>query len=482
MSKPRVRFAPSPSGSLHIGNLRTALFNWLFARRSGGSFILRIEDTDVERSRATHEAEIISSLKRLGLEWDEGPDIGGPFEPYRQSGRGERHAKALEALKEAGAVYPCFCSPDELEAERKALIAAGKPPRYQGKCRNLTATEREKMFAGKGPPSYRFKVEGDAVEFLDGVRGHVSFQTRDIGDFIVTRSSGSASFYLATAVDDLDMKITDVIRGEDHLSNTPEQMLIMRALGKEPPRYHHLSIILDVDGKKLSKRGGALDVAYLLDSGYTPEAVTTAVAMLGWSGVAGDSPESLESMAEKFDIAKVSKAPCRFDEARLDHLNARALKDMPPEKAFAVIGPLLKHSGFPFESFSDDQALRIASAVVDTIHAPSQAPAIAELFTRLPEPDEGALSALSGKEAQDTLIALERALEKTDCLDDEAFHAVIESVSSATGLKGGKLLKPVRAAITGRTKGPGLADLFVILGKEETLNRIRKTLSMLAKK
>jgi len=476
-SETRVRFAPSPTGALHIGNLRTALFNWLYAKKNNGAFILRIEDTDAERF--DHEAEngIMSSLRRLGLVWSEGPDVGGQYAPYRQSQRKERYKAALNRLVETNAVYPCFCSPEELEAERKALMAAGKPPRYQGKCKGLTNEERSVAMEKKGPPSYRFRAEGDAVEFMDGVRGPISFQTDDIGDFIVVRSDGAAAFHLASAVDDIDMRITDVIRGEDHLSNTPMQILIARALGAEPPRYHHLSIILDRENKKLSKRTGSLDVAGLLESGYVPEAINTAVAMLGWSGVSGDEPEELEAMAARFDLSKVSKAPCHFDPDRLDHINAKAMNALDAERLLKLFTPALKAAGFPFESFDNPSLLKIAASIRDTIHSPAQAPQIAEMFVRPLPPDGDAVETLSKPEANAVLEALADSLSNVDRLDDEAFRAVIQSTASAAGVKGKSLYHPIRAAVTGRTSGPQLADIFAVAGKDEIIRRVQTYLA-----
>ncbi|MGK7346707.1 MAG: glutamate--tRNA ligase [Candidatus Nitrospinota bacterium M3_3B_026] len=475
MTAPRTRFAPSPTGSLHVGNLRTALFNWLYAKGRGGSFILRIEDTDRERSDPEAEQGIIATLKRLGLDWDEGPDIGGPHGPYRQSGRREKYENAARTLLDRGAAYPCYCSVEELEKLRLAQIAAGQPPRYTGECARLTEKERDELSRKKGPPAWRFRAGTGSVEFHDGVRGYVSFEAEDMGDFIIARSDGSAAYYLASIVDDLDMGVTDVIRGEDHLANTPKQILIARALGGEPPRYHHLSLVLDEKGRKFSKRVESLNIARLLDSGYLPSAINTAVAMLGWSGVEGDGPESLEEMAARFDIAKVSRAPCHFDMARLDHINSRALKTLDAAGFLEALRPPLEKAGFPFEKFSDNDLLKMAEALRDSVHEPKQAVDYASQFAGSGAPDSGAAKALSG--ALEIIEAAREAVGRVPALDEDSFDGVIEFIFSATAAPKGKIYKPLRAAVTGRTKGPALADIFSALGRDEVLRRLDERIS-----
>ncbi|MDH5639426.1 MAG: glutamate--tRNA ligase, partial [Nitrospinota bacterium] len=287
----RVRFAPSPTGPLHVGGARVALFNWLFARRVGGKFILRIEDTDAARSTPEYEAKIIKSLRRLGLTWDEGPDIGGPCGPYRQIERHAAYQDVAERLAAKGITYPCYCSEEELEKERKQMISRRLAPRYSGKCRAISSEARTQKEAEGIRPATRFIMpEGETIHIKDEIRGGVTFETSDLGDFIIVRSDGSASFLLASAVDDAQMGISHIIRGEDHLSNTPRQMMIIRALGGAPPHYAHLPMVLDEKGKKLSKRVGATDILELLDSGHAPEAINTAMAMLGWAGVDGSEP------------------------------------------------------------------------------------------------------------------------------------------------------------------------------------------------
>ncbi|VAX18544.1 Glutamyl-tRNA synthetase @ Glutamyl-tRNA(Gln) synthetase [hydrothermal vent metagenome] len=472
MAKTRVRFAPSPTGVLHVGTARTALYNYLFAKKTGGKFILRIEDTDKERSTADSETKLIESLKRLEIRWDEGPDIGGKFGPYRQSEKFDRYRKVTNDLVEAGAAYPCYCALEELEAERKALQAANKPPRYSGKCRSLSDSERELKEKTGAKPAYRFKVTGREVTFKDGVRGEVSFKTKDIGDFIITRPDGSAAYYLASSVDDIDMEITDVIRGEDHLSNTPKQILIMRAMGAEPPRFCHLPIILGADGHKLSKRSGAADVTSLLDAGYLPSALNTAMAMLGWSKVTGNRAEPLESMARIFDITDVSRSPARYDEARLDNINQKALKALPVKKLIEALKPSLEAIKFPFDNFDEESLFKIVDATRDAMGKPQDAADQMIQFARLSVPEGVAKEIVDSPEFKIVANALLARLEENNSVGENEYKAVIESVSSKTGLKGRKLFQPLRVAVTGDVSGPKLADLFIILGPEEIKKRL----------
>lgn len=472
MSVIRVRFAPSPTGSLHVGNLRTALFNWLYARKHCGVFILRIEDTDTARSTREAEEELLRSMRMLGLDWDEGPDIGGPHAPYRQSERAEKYREAVERLLDAGHVYPCYCSAEELETERKKQSAAGQPPRYQGKCRNISAGVRAEFEKRGVKPSYRFRVEKDAVEFHDGVRGNLRFMTRDIGDFIVTRSDGTAAYYLASALDDIDMEITDVIRGEDHLSNTPKQLLLLKALGASAPNYYHMPMILDKQGRKLSKREGAVNVAQLLADGYLPDAILTSIAMLGWSGVTGKEAETLAMLTEKFDINRVSRAPAHFDAERLEHVNMRALKSLSAEEFGEVMRMRLQEAGFPFDKFTGEKFSRVMTAVKESIHSPNDTGFIASQFAGKLPPDEEARAALSEPGAEEAVAALRGAVGEMNGTGETDYHTVMNTVTAATGLKGKKLYTPIRAALTGRTSGPNLKDIFEVLGAEGILERL----------
>jgi len=474
MSGTRVRFAPSPTGSLHVGNLRTALFNWLYARKTGGKYILRIEDTDSARYTAGAESSLIDALKRLGLNWDEGPDVGGPHAPYRQSERLEKYRDAVDRISKSGSAYPCYCSETELEAERKAMAASGRPPRYSGKCKDLSPAERAGLERGGIRPVIRFLVDDRTISFHDGVRGEVSFNTRDIGDFVLLRSDGVAPYYMASAYDDVEMEITDVIRGEDHLSNTARHLLIMRAMGATPPRYHHLSIILDADGKKLSKRAGALDVAELLNGGYLPDAINTTVAMLGWAGVAGKEALPLAQLAEAFDISKASRSPAHFDPERLNHVNAKALKSLAPQKALETLRPLMERAGFPFGDFSRETLEMISTAVASSVHTPQDAGWMSLQFAKRLEPDDEAAQALCAPEAVSVVTALIDTVKDGASLDLESYEPLMKHLAEVSGVKGKSLFKPIRAALTGRVSGPNLKDILAIIGPEETLRRLNE--------
>lgn len=457
MSTPlRFRFAPSPTGVMHVGNLRTALFNKLAALHAGGVLILRIEDTDTARHDATAEAAILTGLTRLGLTWDEGP--------YRQSERGAVYADALDRLRGSGAVYPCFCTEAELEAERKRQAANGKPPRYAGTCRAIDADERAKRIADGIPFVWRFALTGGPVVFKDGVRGRVTFRPSELGDFPVARSDGSPLFLFASAVDDAAMGITDVIRGEDHLSNTPRQILLMRALGATPPRYHHAPIIVDETGKKLSKRRGAFDPVALLDEGYRPEAALTAVAMLGWAGIDGSTALPLAELAARFEIERVSKSPARYDAARVDHLNVALLKG---EEGRGLL-PFFAARGL---AFGDADPRTVARCVADTIKHTGDILPMASMFAGRLAPDEESAAVLADESARRVVVAA-RAAVKGGIVD---YDAVIESVKSATGAKGKNLFAPLRAALTGRLTGPNVTDLFTALGPGAILNRLTET-------
>ncbi|HEY8534880.1 MAG TPA: glutamate--tRNA ligase, partial [Vicinamibacterales bacterium] len=310
----RLRFAPSPTGQLHVGNARTALFNWLLARGHGGTFILRIEDTDRERSTPESEKSILDDLRWLGLDWDEGPDIGGPAGPYRQSERLALYHEHAKRLIESGAAYYCFCSPEQVEADRQAALAAGLPPRYSGRCRAIEpADARRRVDAGE-PAVIRFRVpEARDVTFIDAVRGAVTVSTDTIGDPVLLRTDGHPAYNFAVVVDDALMRVTHVVRGEDHISNTPRQLLLYEAFGWTPPEFAHLSLVLGPDHAPLSKRHGATSVAEFRSRGYLPEALANYLALIGWSPGGGEELLPLDELARRFSLRTVSHSAGVFD-------------------------------------------------------------------------------------------------------------------------------------------------------------------------
>ncbi len=333
MPKVRVRFAPSPTGYVHVGNARTALFNWLFARRHGGAFVLRIEDTDVERSEERYEQQLLDDLKWLGLDWDEGPDKGGPFGPYRQSERTAFYEKHSTQLIDQGHAYFCFCSPEQLEAERQQALKAGLQPKYSGRCRARPREEAKCKVEEGEPAAVRLKITGETFVWNDLVHGLVSFASDVIGDFILVRSDGHPAYNYAVVVDDHLMRITHVIRGDDHISNTPRQLAVYQAFGWEPPAFAHLSTILGPDRTRLSKRHGATSVQNFREQGILPEALRNYLLLLGWSAQDGKTEIlSTQDMIAQFSLDRINKSPAVFDSDKLDWMNRLYLSQSAPEQ------------------------------------------------------------------------------------------------------------------------------------------------------
>jgi nondiscriminating glutamyl-tRNA synthetase len=446
---PTTRFAPSPTGGLHLGNARTALFNFLLARHLGGRFLLRIEDTDAERSREQYTAALIDDLHWLGVEWDAGPDREDVRGPYRQSARTAVYARYFDELTARDAVYPCFCSQLQLEASRRAHLAAGRPPRYAGTCRELTAAQREQHQANGVIPTTRFRVPaGRRIEFLDFVHGPQSFLSDDIGDFVIRRGDRSAAFFFCNAVDDADMKITHVLRGEDHLTNTPRQLLILEALGLRAPSYGHVSLIVGPDGAPLSKRHGDTSVREYRERGYLPAALANHLFRLGHS-----TPEhgflSLGEMARTFDCAHLGRAPARFDEQQLHVWQKEGVHRLSGEQALQWLGPITPAG---LEPGARDAFI---AAVLPNLVLPEDARAWVDIvFGGLPTLD-----------AADEQLVLDAGKEyfsaaATAAASGNDLSAIAGAVRAATGKKGAALYMPLRVALTGRAHGPELAPLL----------------------
>src|SRR5436190_17063501 len=368
----RVRFAPSPTGHLHVGNARTALFNWLLARGRGGAFILRIEDTDVERSTRESEAAILDDLRWLGLDWDEGPDIGGPHGPYRQSERLQMYGRYAAELLASNRAYYCFCSTAQLEADRQQALKAGRPARYAGTCRRVSREQAKSRIAAGERPAIRFRVPDDRdVVFADVVRGDVRFHTEVIGDPVIVRANGHPGYNFAVVVDDALMEVTHVIRGEDHISNTPRQILIYEALGFAPPTFAHLALVMGPDHSPLSKRHGATSIAEFRAKGYLPEALLNYLALIGWSprtssdGRSGDDNAELmplDQLAQRFSLDKVGLSAGVFDEEKLAWVNRHYLKLAAPERIAELSIPYFVSAGVSIRPTAD--ALAFLSSVV----------------------------------------------------------------------------------------------------------------------
>jgi nondiscriminating glutamyl-tRNA synthetase len=474
MPKVRVRFAPSPTGSLHVGNARTALFNWLFARHHGGTFVLRIEDTDVERSEARYETQLLEDLRWLGLDWDEGPDVGGLFGPYRQSGRLATYRKYALELIDAGHAYFCFCTPEELEAERQAAMKAGLQPRYSGRCRKRPREEAARKVAEGVPAAIRLKILEGVLAWQDLVHGPTSFSSEVIGDPILVRSDGHSAYNFAVVIDDHLMEITHVIRGDDHISNTPRQLAVYHALGWQPPEFAHLSTILGPDRTRLSKRHGATSVAAFRDEGFDKQALRNYLLLLGWSAADGRTEKlSKEEMIAQFSLDRVSKSPAIFDQRKLEWLNLQYAFDAPQGELLEILRPQVKKRFVEEHFLSAEEAEansnwlnKITFTTFTSKDRGSQLLRVGELVF-----DYDAGRIITGEEtrhmvedagSRQVLSAfIPKVLAETE-FDYNRFRAIAKEVQKETGKKGKDLFHPIRVAVTGAVSGPELEKLIPI--------------------
>jgi len=450
---PVTRFAPSPTGELHLGNVRTALFNWLLARRDGGRFVLRIEDTDAERSRDAFSAALLEDLRWLGLDWDEGPGVGGPSAPYEQSGRTALYAEGFARLEAGALVYRCYCSTTELEVSRRAQIAAGQAPRYAGTCRALTPAQCAAHEAAGRRPTLRFRVPADrSIAFDDLVHGPQVFRSDDIGDFIVRRADVSAAFFFSNALDDGAMGITHVLRGEDHLSNTPRQLLLLEALGLPAPRYGHLALLVSADGAPLSKRHGADPVRALRECGYLPQAIVNLLFRLGHSS-AEHGLLDLGSLARAFDTTHLGRAPARLDPEQLAARQKEAVQRLAPAAAVDWLRAVLP-AGLDAAVAAEFVAAVRANVVLpaDAVHW------VQVVFDEPGAPDAAALAALHEAGAPFFAAAVEASGQH-----GRDWPALVAAVRAATGRKGPALFRPLRCALTGSDHGPELAPLLRLM-------------------
>ena len=484
MSKVRVRFAPSPTGYLHVGGARTVLFNWLFARHTGGSLILRIEDTDVERSTEASVDAIIDSLKWLGLDWDEGPIVGGDYGPYFQSERLDTYREYADKLVKSGHAYPCYCTPEELDEARKAAMKAGKPPGYSGKCRHLSSEERRSLEAEGRQPALRFKVtEGETI-VSDLVRGEVRFGNEFIDDFVIVKSDGYPTYNFAAVVDDTLMKMTHIIRADEHLPNTPKQIMMYEALGFELPKFAHVSMILGKDKSKLSKRHGATSVTQYRDAGYLPEALVNYLVLLGWAYDAEQQIFSREELIEKFTLDKVSKNPAIFDPDKLLWMNGYYIRETETDTLVELaIDHLVKADLISPEPGHAELAKtrEVVGILKERIRTVSDIVSQGDFFfTEEVVFDEEAFQKFLTRDyVPETFRALKVRLEAVSPFNRQTAEQVIRGYAKEIGRKAGEVIHPLRVALTGRSVSPGIFEVIEILGKDACCRRIDSALKKL---
>ena len=465
-SKVRVRFAPSPTGQVHVGNARTALFNWLFARQKGGTYVLRIEDTDVERSEQRYEQQLMDDLKWLGLDWDEGPDVGGPFGPYRQSERLEIYHEHAERLLREDKAYLCFCAAEDLEAERERAVAEHRKAPTSCPCRLVDREQLEQRRAKGEAAAIRLKIPERPIRFHDLVRGAVEFSHEAVSDPIIVRSSGMPVYNYVVVVDDALMQITHVIRGDDHLSNTPKQVVLYEAFGWPIPEFAHLSTILGEDRTRLSKRHGATSIANFRQMGVLPGALVNYLALLGWAPTGGDREIfSRDELIREFQLQRVTPSPAVFDMEKLYWLNRHYMKESPPEQLAELALRYLCQNEPPPEVRA--WYARLISLLVLSVNKLDELPDRARIIThydaRQAATSPGNAEVLNAPKSREVLEAFAKLVSAEDQLTAERFKAIMNEIKKATGAKGKELFHPVRVTLTGSHAGPEFDKLIPLI-------------------
>ncbi|WP_353462961.1 glutamate--tRNA ligase [Mammaliicoccus sciuri] len=480
-NKVRVRYAPSPTGYLHIGNARTALFNYLFAKHYNGDFVIRIEDTDIARNLEDGEASQFSNLEWLGLDWDESVNKDGGYGPYRQSERGDIYKPLIEKLLAEDKAYKCYMTSEELEAEREEQIARGEMPRYGGKHAHLTKEEQEAFEAEGRQPSIRFRVPQDKeYKFDDIVKGEVSFDSNGIGDWVIVKKDGIPTYNFAVAIDDYYMEISHVIRGDDHISNTPKQLMIYEAFGFEPPQFAHMTLIVNEERKKLSKRDGQIlqFIEQYKDLGYLPEAIFNFIGLLGWSPEGEEEIFSKEEFIKIFDEKRLSKSPAFFDKKKLEWINNQYMKEKDSETVFEMTIPHMVKAGLLPESPSEAEltwARDLVGLYQQQMSYAGEIVPLSELFFRehLDFSDE-AQEVLDGEQVPTVMAELVKQLETSEPFEPAEIKKSIKAVQKETGIKGKQLFMPIRVAVSGQTHGPELPNTIALLGRDKVLNRLKR--------
>lgn len=481
MTKVRVRFAPSPTGYVHVGNARTALFNWLFARHNDGAVILRVEDTDIERSEEHYEKQLLEDLAWLGLDWDEGPDKGGDFGPYRQSERRQLYARYATQLIDQGHAYYCFCSAEQLEAERQEALRAGRQPRYSGRCRKRPREEAARKIAAGEPAAVRLKIGDSVLTWNDLVHGPISFSPEAIDDPVLVRSGGHPLYNYTVVIDDHFMQITHVIRGDDHISNTPRQLAVYRAFGWQPPQFAHLSTILGPDRKPLSKRHGATSLQNFRELGILPEALRNYLALLGWSPADGQTEIlSAPELIAQFSLDRVIKSPAVFDPEKLNWLNRHYMKQSSLRRLAELSVPVLKSAGYLDEPMNEQTVVwleKVVDSVLKNIDYLHQLPSAAKQIFEYDAPaavrgsETGRIAEEAG--SREVLKALIPKVLDAGEFNYARFREIASQVQKETGKKGKELFHPIRVALTGAAAGPELEKLIPIFEQGAKLSLAR---------
>ncbi|WP_342599482.1 glutamate--tRNA ligase [Psychrobacillus sp. FSL H8-0483] len=478
----RVRYAPSPTGNLHIGGARTALFNYLYARHHNGKFIVRIEDTDIERNIEGGELSQLENLQWLGIDYDESVDIGGPYAPYRQMERLDIYTKHAEEMLEKGHAYKCFCTSEELEADREVQKENGvAAPMYNGKCRNLSPEEVQAKEAAGTAYTIRMRVpENVTYTFEDLVRGTVTFESKDVGDWVLVKANGIPTYNYAVVLDDRLMKISHVFRGEEHLSNTPKQLMVFDVFGWEYPKYGHMTLIINESRKKLSKRDESIIqfVTQYKDLGYLPEAMFNFFALLGWSPEGEEEIFSKEEFIKIFDVNRLSKSPSMFDKQKLTWMNNQYIKQLPLEKVVELALPHLQKEGLLPMELSEEQQTWTTNLIALYHDQMSFGAEIVELsslfFNDELAYNEEASEVLAGEQVSEVMVAFKAQLESLVTFEATEIKSSIKAVQKETGHKGKNLFMPIRVVTTGQTHGPELADAISLIGKEKVIARVAK--------
>jgi nondiscriminating glutamyl-tRNA synthetase len=479
--KIRTRYAPSPTGHLHIGGARTALFSYLLAKQQGGDFIVRIEDTDTERNVPGADKKQMDMLKWLGIDWDESVDVGGPYAPYRCMERMDIYNRYIDQLLAGGKAYLSYATQEEIDKEREEQLARGEAPKYSGWDRDLTPEQRAKFEAEGRVPSVRFRVpEGQVIEIDDAIRGKVKFETDGIGDFVIRRPDGRPIYNFAVVVDDALMKITHVIRGEEHLSNTPKQVLIYQALGFETPQFAHIPLILNAEGKKMSKRDESIIqfIDQYKDLGYLPEAILNFLSLLGWSPEGEEEIFSKEELVERFSLERVSKAPAIFDTGKLKWMNGQYIKKAPLERIVDLALPYLEKAGRITLPLSDEQrawVTRVIALYQEQLEYVAQIVELTDLFFQEEyKVTEEAKEVLSAPHVPEVLSSFLNKLDTLETLEADTLKDIFKQVQKETGHKGKQLFMPVRAAVTGVVHGPDLRESLALIGLETVKSRLQQ--------